>query len=218
MDAWKGKNQQKQQWKMDFDISAPILILPENCADPYATALICNFGRFQFTYGTEALSPAVAQWFEARRRSHRMDSEVDHLKLEMNDLSFTISSVGEASKRRLDEVGFEIHVVEGGDIDSFDGAVDGTFIHGLYLEGGCWCDGTLQDARPKELVSKLPPLFIKVISSMEEDKDGYEAPVYYSPMRGPTYLFSSFLPCRKVSQAVLRGTALLLSPSYISNY
>ncbi|KAL9187273.1 hypothetical protein ACHAXT_001376 [Thalassiosira profunda] len=107
MDAWKGKNQQKQQWKMDFDISAPILILPEDCADPYATALICNFGRFQFTYGTEALSPAVAQWFEARRRSHRMDSEVDHLKLEMNDLSFTISSVGEASKRRLDEVGFD---------------------------------------------------------------------------------------------------------------
>mmetsp|Transcript_4276 Transcript_4276/g.8218 ORF Transcript_4276/g.8218 Transcript_4276/m.8218 type:complete len:3387 (-) Transcript_4276:172-10332(-) len=105
LDAWKGKNQQKQQWKMDFDISAPILILPENCTDPNATVLICNFGRFNFTYGTEALSPAMLEWFEARLRAHRMDSGIDHLKLEMNDLSFTVSSVGEASKNRmLDEM------------------------------------------------------------------------------------------------------------------
>ena len=103
MDAWNGKNQQKQQWKMDMDISAPILILPENCTDPHATVLICNFGRFNFTYGTEALSPAVVEWFDSRQRAHRMDSEIDHMKLEMNDLSFTISSVREASKNRLDE-------------------------------------------------------------------------------------------------------------------
>ena len=88
---------------MDMDISAPILILPENCTDPHATVLICNFGRFNFTYGTEALSPAVVEWFDSRQRAHRMDSEIDHMKLEMNDLSFTISSVREASKNRLDE-------------------------------------------------------------------------------------------------------------------
>lgn len=108
MDAWNGKNQQKQQWKMDVDISAPILVLPENCAEPNATVLICNFGRFNFTYGTEALSPAVLEWFDARQRSHRMDSEIDHLKLEMNDLSFTLSSVREASKNRLDEMDVDV--------------------------------------------------------------------------------------------------------------
>ena len=107
-DAWNGKNKQKQKWKIDFDISAPILILPENCTDSYASVLICNFGRFNFTYGTEALSPAVLEWFDSRRRAHRIDSEIDHLKLEMNDLSFTISSVSESSKKRLDEMNVDV--------------------------------------------------------------------------------------------------------------
>ena len=96
MDAWNGKNKNRQKWRMDFDISAPILILPENCTDPNATVLICNFGRFNFRYGTDALSSSVTQWFNDRQRPHKMDSEVDHLKLEMNDLFFTISSVGVA--------------------------------------------------------------------------------------------------------------------------
>lgn len=96
MDAWKGKNKNRQKWTMDFDISAPILILPENCTDPKATVFICNFGRFNFRYGTDALSSSVTQWFNDRQRPHKMDSEIDHLKLEMNDLFFTISSVGVA--------------------------------------------------------------------------------------------------------------------------
>lgn len=96
MDAWKGKNEKRQKWRMDFDISAPILILPENCTDPNATVLICNFGRFNFRYGTDALSSSVTAWFNDRQRQHKLDSEIDHLKLEMNDLFFTISSVGVA--------------------------------------------------------------------------------------------------------------------------
>ena len=94
MDAWNSKNKNRQKWTMDFDISAPILILPENCIDSKANVFICNFGRFNFRYGTDALSPSVTQWFDARQRTHKMDSEIDHLKLEMSDLSFTISSVG----------------------------------------------------------------------------------------------------------------------------
>lgn len=108
MDAWNGKNKQKQQWKIDCDISAPILILPENCTDPNATVLICNFGRFNFIYGTEALSPAVLEWFGSHQRAHRKDSAIDHLNLEMNDMSFTVSSVREASKNRLDEMDVDV--------------------------------------------------------------------------------------------------------------
>lgn len=108
IDAWNGKNKQKQQWKIDFDISAPILILPENCTDPNATVLICNFGRFNFIYGTEALSPAVLEWFDSHQRAHRKDSAIDHLNLEMNDLSFTVSSVTDASKNRLDEMDVDV--------------------------------------------------------------------------------------------------------------
>lgn len=101
MDAWNGKNQNKQHWTMDFDISAPILILPEDCVNSNATCLICNFGKFNFAYGSVALSRSVVEWFDARPRA-RMDSDIDHLKLEMNDLSFTISSVGNASKKGLE--------------------------------------------------------------------------------------------------------------------
>jgi vacuolar protein sorting-associated protein 13A/C len=101
-DAWNGKNQNKQHWTMDFDISAPILILPEDCVNPNAAVLICNFGKFNFTYGSDALSHSVVEWFDARQRANKMDSEIDHLKLEMNDLSFTISSVGDASKKGLE--------------------------------------------------------------------------------------------------------------------
>jgi vacuolar protein sorting-associated protein 13A/C len=102
VDAWNGKNQKKQHWTMDFDISAPILILPEDCVNAGASCLICNFGKFNFAYGSVALSHSVVEWFEARQRSNKMDSEIDHLKLEMNDLSFTISSVGDASKKGLE--------------------------------------------------------------------------------------------------------------------
>ncbi len=66
-DVSNGENWQKQQWKMDFDISAPIIILPENCTGPHAKVLICNLGWFKFAYGTEALSIAVRG-----RRSHWM--------------------------------------------------------------------------------------------------------------------------------------------------
>jgi hypothetical protein len=108
VDAWNGKNRQKQQWKIDFDISAPILIIPENCTDSNATVLICNFGRFNFTYGSEALSHAVTDWFDGHQRLHRKDSAVDHLNLQMNDMSFTVSSVREASANRLDEMEVEV--------------------------------------------------------------------------------------------------------------
>jgi len=104
VDAWNGKNQKKQQWTMDFDISAPILILPEDCINANAVVLICNFGKFNFTYGSDALSRSVVEWFNDRQRANKMDSEIDHLKLEMNDLSFTISSVGDASKKGLENL------------------------------------------------------------------------------------------------------------------
>ncbi len=108
LDMWTGKNEKRQKWTMDFDISAPILVLPENCVEPNATALICNFGRFNFTYGTEALSPAVSEWFDTYQRAHKMDSEVDHLKLEMSELSFMISSIGEASKKGLEGLDLDV--------------------------------------------------------------------------------------------------------------
>ncbi|KAL7472999.1 hypothetical protein ACHAXS_013378 [Conticribra weissflogii] len=108
VDAWNGKNQKKQKWTMDMDISAPILVLPENCINPRATVLICNFGRFNFTYGNEGLSQSVTEWFNEHKRANKQESEIDHLKLEMNDLSFTISSVGEATTKGLEGLNLDV--------------------------------------------------------------------------------------------------------------
>jgi vacuolar protein sorting-associated protein 13A/C len=108
VDAWNGKNQKKQYWTMDSDISVPILILPEDCVNADAACLICNFGKFNFAHGSVALSHSIVEWFEARQRSNKMDSEIDHLKLEMNDLSFTISSVGDASEKGLEGLNRDI--------------------------------------------------------------------------------------------------------------
>eukprot|EP00970_Alexandrium_tamarense_P018299 scaffold13326_cov204-Alexandrium_tamarense.AAC.32 len=98
IDAWNEKKEKKQKWKMDIDISAPILILPENCVERNATALICNFGHFKIVYGGyDALSPAVSEWFGSK-----MEHEIDSAKLEMNELSFSITTVGDAASKGVD--------------------------------------------------------------------------------------------------------------------
>ncbi|KAL7469473.1 hypothetical protein ACHAXS_009736 [Conticribra weissflogii] len=100
-DAWNGKNKQKQKWTLDMDVKAPILVVPENCTKPNAFALICNFGRFKVDYGITSPSSMVLDWFKSRQSSDKaIQFDVDHLKMEMNDLSFIINSVGEAAKNR----------------------------------------------------------------------------------------------------------------------
>ena len=68
---------------------------------------MCNFGQFNFTYGSEALSPTVTDWFNSNPRSRKLDSEIDHLQLVMSNLSFTIDTLRNASGRIHDEKNFD---------------------------------------------------------------------------------------------------------------
>jgi len=134
----------------------------------------------------------------------------------------------------LDKMTIETHVTNIYDPEKAKEmeAIDGAFIHGMYLEGGRWprgeeagdpfdvagtpCAGSLVESAPKELLSEMPVIFVKVVPQDEEERgdDIYQCPVYYTSMRGPTYLFPASLrtsSCLTPEQAVLRGTAMILS-------
>jgi dynein heavy chain len=115
---------------------------------------------------------------------------------------------------------------------------DGMYVHGLFIEGARWptgdeieetetvgwttTAGALTDSKLKELMPPMPVLYIKAVtvqSSWEPSAVGYlrhlddiyEAPVYVTTMRGPTYLFIATLKTLvPTSRWVLTGTAVML--------
>lgn len=116
--------------------------------------------------------------------------------------------------------------------------VDGAFVHGLFIEGARWpigeeagdieiitgtpCGGFLVDSRLKELLPPMPVMYIKAVpvqptwepsavGYLRRQPDIYEAAVYITSMRGPTYIFLATLKTVDPnSKWVLTGTALLM--------
>uniref|UniRef100_A0A8C3KG70 Dynein axonemal heavy chain 9 n=1 Tax=Calidris pygmaea TaxID=425635 RepID=A0A8C3KG70_9CHAR len=91
---------------------------------------------------------------------------------------------------------------------------EGAYIHGLFLEGARWDaqTGIITDARLKELTPAMPVIFIKAIPADKQDtRSMYPCPVYKTPQRGPTYVWTFNLKTREnPSKWVLAGVALLL--------
>jgi dynein heavy chain len=94
------------------------------------------------------------------------------------------------------------------------GAVDGSFIHGLFMEGARWDEkaGVLEDSIPKELFAKMPVIKIRAVPADKADtKDMYECPVYTTQDRGPTFIFKAGLKSRVASSKwVMAGVCLLM--------
>ena len=69
---------------------------------------------------------------------------------------------------------------------------DGTYISGLYLEGGSWnmVHGVLENSKPREMFVALPVIHIKASVVDKIDNNVYLCPVYKTQRRGPTYVFS----------------------------
>jgi dynein heavy chain, axonemal len=68
---------------------------------------------------------------------------------------------------------------------------DGSYIHGLYMEGARWDVqlGLLADAKVKELFCPLPVIFVRAIPTDKEDaRSVYECPVYKIRTRGDTFV------------------------------
>ena len=118
-------------------------------------------------------------------------------------------------------------------------AVEGfAFAHGLFIEGARWltgdeagkvskvdgvpCAGRLAESKVKEILPQLPVIGIKAIpvgknfeaspvGYLRNDKNCYEAPIYTTSMRGPTYITLATLKCSgDVDKWILAAVALLL--------
>ncbi|CAM9266952.1 unnamed protein product [Chrysoparadoxa australica] len=116
---------------------------------------------------------------------------------------------------------------------------DGAFVHGLFIEGARWATGdeagdiemvsgtatagSLVDSRLKELLPMLPVIYVKAVEVqptwepsavgyLRHEEDIYEAPVYITQFRGPTYVFLATLKSiDPTSKWVLTGTAVIMS-------
>jgi len=115
---------------------------------------------------------------------------------------------------------------------------DGAYVHGLFIEGARWpvgdeveeseevgwtvCGGCLMESKLKELLPNMPLVYVKAVSvqtSWEPSSVGYlrhlddiyEAPVYVTTFRGPTYVFLATLKTADPkSKWVLTGTAVVM--------
>jgi len=92
---------------------------------------------------------------------------------------------------------------------------EGAYIHGLFVEGARWdtSDGVLRSSLLKELHPPLPVLHVKACPTADKRKSGfYDCPVFYTIMRGGTYIFTAQLKTEDdLSKWVLAGVALLMS-------
>jgi dynein heavy chain len=116
---------------------------------------------------------------------------------------------------------------------------DGIFVHGLLIEGARWtdeeeeleslytvegtqCAGHLTESRLKQLLTPLPIMYVKAVQVQPEwspesvgyirgDPNLYEAPLYFTSARGPTFVFLTTLKTiDPVHRWVLAGVALLM--------
>merc|ERR1711991_56715 len=91
---------------------------------------------------------------------------------------------------------------------------EGSYVHGLYMEGARWDvgSGMIQESKLKELYPQMPVMYIKAVPVDKLDKKGvYECPIYRTRARGPTYVWTLNLKTKeKPSKWVLAGVSMLL--------
>lgn len=93
VDAWKEKAATKATWQVDVDINAPVLVIPEKCTDPRASVLVCDFGRFNLTYGQISASPVVQDWFRKQQVPGEPEISVDSGTVAVSELTLQVGRV-----------------------------------------------------------------------------------------------------------------------------
>ena len=91
---------------------------------------------------------------------------------------------------------------------------EGSYVHGLYMEGARWDTqtGSIQESKLKDLTPAVPVIFIRAIPVDKQDlRNMYECPVYKTRERGPTFVWTFNLKSKeKASKWIIGGVALLL--------
>jgi dynein heavy chain len=97
---------------------------------------------------------------------------------------------------------------------------DGSYITGLFIEGGRWDMGAncLKDQELKKMNPLMPVIYLKPITVDKKDlKDMYECPVYITQARGSqppagTFVFAATLKTKdRPSMWIKAGVAMILS-------
>jgi len=97
-------------------------------------------------------------------------------------------------------------------------AREGSYVHGLCLEGARWDTGNnrLDESKPKEMYFTMPIINCKaqmIASDGKEEKNMYQCPVYKTANRGPTFVFTAQLrTTHNPGKWISAGVALILDP------
>jgi len=99
---------------------------------------------------------------------------------------------------------------------------EGTYVHGLFMEGARWSveENSVAESQPKELHPVMPVIHVEGVTAEERDARAaasgdvtYECPVYTTTIRGPTFTFAA--PLRTVRPPwvwTLAGVCLVMQP------
>jgi dynein heavy chain len=108
-------------------------------------------------------------------------------------LTAVMQITAQAQSLELDKLTLMTEVTKKMNAEEFNTpAKEGTYISGLYLEGGSWNlnQGLLEASRPREMYCPLPVINIKPVIMDKQEAGIFACPVYKTQQRGPTYVFS----------------------------
>jgi len=134
-----------------------------------------------------------------------------------NPQSFLTAIMQTASRKNnleLDKLSIITDVTKKNIDDIDEAARDGAYVCGLNLEGAKWNvnQSIIDDAQPREMISKLPVINCKTILTSKMEKKGvFMCPVYQTQQRGPTYVFQAPLRTKQdPSKWILAGAVLIM--------
>jgi dynein heavy chain len=108
-------------------------------------------------------------------------------------LTAIMQIVAQAQSLELDKLTLVTDVTKKIAPEEFTAAAkDGTYISGLFLEGGSWnINGSvLESSKPREMFCPLPVINIRPAIVDKFEPGTFLCPVYKTQQRGPTYVFS----------------------------
>jgi len=132
----------------------------------------------------------------------------------MGYITACLQVTARAKSLPLDSMVISTEVLEVGPDGIDEQPEEGTYVHGLFMEGARWDteENTITDSHPKELFPPMPVIHVRGITAEEVDDEGaYQCPVYTTRIRGPTFTFAA--PLRTVKPPytwVLAGVCLVM--------
>jgi len=151
------------------------------CEDPTNIPLVTNIG---FLFNPQSFLTAIMQ-----RTAQKQKLELDKLTIATDVTRKTVEQVDSRAR-------------------------DGAYITGLFLEGARWNvnAGILDECLPREMFFAMPVILARAILVDKVEKTGvYRCPVYKTPRRGPTFVFTA--PLRTKAPAakwILAGAVMTL--------